>query len=67
MDSVKFGFIGLGSMGAPMAANLSRSVEQLFVFDLAGTEDRAPENAHCCQSIQEIAVSCNLLFSSSIL
>ena len=36
-----FGFVGLGSMGGPMATNLSKSVDKLRVFDLAGTKDRA--------------------------
>ena len=59
-----FGFVGLGSMGGPMATNLSKSVDKLSVFDLAGTKERAPENALCCDSLEEIAVSCNTLFLS---
>ena len=59
-----FGFVGLGSMGGPMATNLSKSVDKLRVFDLAGTKERAPENAFCCESLEEIAASCNTLFLS---
>ena len=59
-----FGFVGLGNMGAPMATNLSKSVDKLRVFDLAGTKERAPENALCCDSLEEIAASCNTLFLS---
>ena len=59
-----FGFVGLGSMGGSMAKNLSKSVDKLRVFDLAGTKERAPENALCCYSLEEIAASCNTLFLS---
>ena len=59
-----FGFVGLGSMGGPMATNLSKSVDKLRVFDLAGTKERAPENALCCESLEEIAAFCNTLFLS---
>ena len=59
-----FGFVGLGSMGGPMATNLSKSVDKLRVFDLAGTKERAPEKALCCESLEEIAASCNTLFLS---
>ena len=55
-----FGFVGLGSMGGPMATNLSKSVDKLRVFDLAGTKERTPENALCCESLEEIVASCNL-------
>ena len=59
-----FGFVGLGSMGGPMATNLSKSVDKLSVFDLAGTKERAPENALCCESLEEIAAFCTTLFLS---
>ena len=59
-----FGFVGLGSMGGPMATNLSKCVDKLRVFDLAGTKERAPENAICCDSLEEISLSCNTLFLS---
>ena len=60
-----FGFVGLGSMGGPMATNLSKSVDKLRVFDLAGTKERAPENTLCCESLEEIAMSCNCLLYTS--
>ena len=40
-----FGFIGLGNMGAPMAANLARAGRRLLVHDAAGTRERAPPGA----------------------
>ena len=34
---MKIGFIGLGNMGAPMAANLARAGHEVAGFDVAGT------------------------------
>jgi 3-hydroxyisobutyrate dehydrogenase len=36
-ESMKIGFIGLGNMGAPMAANLARAGHDVTGFDVAGT------------------------------
>ena len=41
-DAPRLGFIGLGQMGAPMAANIARAGFELAVFDKAGTAARAP-------------------------
>ena len=37
MTSLKIGFIGLGNMGAPMAANLAKAGHHVAGFDVAGT------------------------------
>jgi 3-hydroxyisobutyrate dehydrogenase len=37
----RLGFIGLGQMGAPMAANIARAGFELAVFDKAGTASMA--------------------------
>jgi 3-hydroxyisobutyrate dehydrogenase len=37
MDNMQIGFIGLGNMGAPMAANLAAAGYQVRGFDTAGT------------------------------
>ena len=42
VGELTFGFIGLGNMGAPMAANLARAGRRLVVHDVAGTRERAP-------------------------
>ena len=34
---MKIGFIGLGNMGAPMAANLAKAGHEVTGFDVAGT------------------------------
>lgn len=39
------GFIGLGNMGGPMAANLANAGIRLLVHDAAGTQARAPRGA----------------------
>jgi 3-hydroxyisobutyrate dehydrogenase-like beta-hydroxyacid dehydrogenase len=38
----RYGFVGLGHMGAPMAANIAKGGWQLNVYDKAGTHARAP-------------------------
>ena len=38
---MKVGFIGLGVMGAPMAANILKGGHELTVYDLAGRADFA--------------------------
>ena len=35
---MKIGFIGLGNMGAPMAANLAAAGHEVLGFDVAGTQ-----------------------------
>ncbi|EEB83651.1 3-hydroxyisobutyrate dehydrogenase [Roseobacter sp. GAI101] len=37
MSTLKIGFIGLGNMGAPMAANLAKAGHKVTGFDVAGT------------------------------
>jgi len=49
------GFIGLGNMGGPMAANLAAAGLALVVFDLAGTQERAPSGAVAAGSAAEVA------------
>ena len=45
MTEITFGFIGLGNMGKPMAANLAKAGTKLLVHDAAGTQTRAPRGA----------------------
>ena len=44
-DAPALGFIGLGQMGGPMAANIAKGGFELTVFDKAGTAERAPDGA----------------------
>ncbi len=45
MASSAIGFVGLGNMGRPMAANLVKSGREVVVHDAAGTRARAPRGA----------------------
>ena len=45
MESDAMGFVGLGNMGRPMAANLVKSGRNVMVHDAAGTQARAPGGA----------------------
>src|SRR5258706_7832542 len=52
------GFIGLGKMGGPMAANVAAAMPGLVCFDVAGTEDRLPEGGVAATSIADVAQRC---------
>ncbi len=58
------GFIGLGQMGAPMAANIARAGFGLTVFDKAGTAARAPAGAALAVSVEDAAARADTLFLS---
>ncbi len=60
----RYGFVGLGNMGGPMAANLSRAGVDLVVFDAAGTASRAPAGAHAAASLADVAESAETVFLS---
>lgn len=62
MTDQPLGFIGLGNMGEPMAANLAAGGHALICFDRAGTTDRAPEGAACAGSIAEVAQAARIVF-----
>lgn len=58
------GFVGLGDMGGPMAANLARGGARLIVHDKAGTAERAPEGAEVAGSVAELAGRAQAVFVS---
>jgi 3-hydroxyisobutyrate dehydrogenase-like beta-hydroxyacid dehydrogenase len=58
------GFIGLGNMGRPMAANVARKGIRMIVHDIAGTADRAPKGALVAQSNGEVARRAGVVFLS---
>jgi 3-hydroxyisobutyrate dehydrogenase len=62
--AIQYGFIGLGRMGGPMAANLAKSGATLAVFDKAGTAERAPARAKQAASVAEIAAASDAIFLS---
>ncbi len=62
--SPAYGFIGLGSMGGPMAANIARSGADLVVFDKAGSAARAPDGARAASSAADISATAETIFLS---
>lgn len=68
-QDITFGFIGLGNMGGPMAANLSAHLRSsgapaLTVFDAAGTEGRAPAGADIAEDVADLARKADMIFLS---
>lgn len=59
-----YGFVGLGKMGGPMAANLARSGAELVVFDSAGSTARVPAGARPAGSTAEVAAAAETVFFS---
>src|SRR5215210_2441965 len=58
------GFIGLGKMGGPMAANINAAAPGLVCFDMAGTEVRMPSGAVAAESVPDVARRCTTLLIS---
>jgi 3-hydroxyisobutyrate dehydrogenase len=58
------GFIGLGKMGGPMAANVATAAPGLVCFDMAGTEARMPSEAVAATSISDLARRCTTVLIS---
>jgi 3-hydroxyisobutyrate dehydrogenase len=61
---MSIGFIGLGKMGGPMAANVAVAVPGLVCFDMAGTEARMPSGAVAAASIGDVARRCTTVLIS---
>ncbi len=59
-----FGFVGLGDMGGPIAANLAKAGIDLVVHDRAGTAERAPEGARSAESTAAVATDADIVFLS---
>ena len=64
MSDKPVGFIGLGNMGGPMAANLAAAGTKLCAFDAAGTQDRAPPGSEAAGSSANVAQRCETAFLS---
>ena len=64
-DQLKIGFIGLGSLGAPIARNLLEKGHQLLVYNR--TASRAASfsslGGRVCQSVAELAKDSSIVFS----
>ncbi|MCF3973482.1 3-hydroxyisobutyrate dehydrogenase [Paracoccus salsus] len=57
---MKIGFIGLGNMGAPMAANLARAGHQVLGYDTAAPE---PEGVIAASSAAEVAAGADVVIT----
>ncbi len=60
---LKLGFVGLGIMGAPMAANLIKAGHEVFL----STRSKIPtellsDKAHACTSAKEVAQKADIIF-----
>lgn len=60
----KFGFVGLGNMGGPMAANIAKAGFDLTVYDKAGAEGRTPPGAAAAASLAEVISVADTTFLS---
>ena len=58
------GFVGLGKMGGPMAANVAVATPGLVCFDMAGTDGRMPDGAVAADSIADLARRCSTVLIS---
>ncbi|WP_219209923.1 2-hydroxy-3-oxopropionate reductase [Variovorax boronicumulans] len=58
----KIGFIGLGIMGAPMAAHLLDAGHALFVHTRSGAPEPFASQARVCASATEVARQANIVF-----
>jgi 3-hydroxyisobutyrate dehydrogenase len=64
MSENTVGFVGLGNMGAPMAANLADGGWPLVVHDAAGTRERAPARASVADSVAELVAQAPVVLLS---
>ena len=60
----RVGFVGLGNMGRPMAANVAKGGYDMIVFDAAGTAERAPPGATVAASMAEVAAQAGTVLLS---
>lgn len=58
------GFVGLGNMGRPMAANIAAAGHEPICFDAAGTAERLPDGARAADTIAEVWAGADTVFLS---
>ena len=59
MMDATIGFIGLGSMGRPIATNAAAAGFDLVCFDAAGTSERLPAGAQAADSAADVFARCD--------
>lgn len=62
---MKYGFIGLGNLGVPIAENIFANVKQLYVFNKTASKAQplVEKGAGLCRSVKELASLCDIVFS----
>jgi len=62
---MKIGFIGLGSLGTPIAINLKESGHELYVYNrtVSRTAALASKGAIVCENIAALAKECSVVFT----
>ncbi len=63
-ESPRYGFVGLGDMGAPMAAHIVRSGVVLHGFDIAVQPSAQVPGIVDCASLDELVATCDVVFVS---
>jgi 3-hydroxyisobutyrate dehydrogenase len=64
MPETRYGFIGLGNMGAAMCGRLIDAGFAMTVFDAAGTAARAPKGATIADDVAGVAAAADRVFLS---
>ena len=64
MKDFRYGFIGLGQMGSPMAANIASNGFNLSVFDKSKTAYQSIENVFVAESLEHLAANTDIIFLS---
>jgi 3-hydroxyisobutyrate dehydrogenase-like beta-hydroxyacid dehydrogenase len=62
---MKIGFIGLGSLGTPIALNLVESGRELYVYNRTAAKTKAltDKGAIACSSVKEMAAACSMILT----
>ena len=60
---MKIGFIGLGSLGTPIAENILESGHQLFVYNRTASKTKSltDKGATACATVKELAAACAVI------
>lgn len=66
MTTMKIGFIGIGNMGKPMAANLLKAGYEVYVYDLSesAVNEMKEKGAIACKTNHELSVNADVIFTS---
>lgn len=64
MSDRRIGFVGLGDMGGPMAANIAAAGFSMLVYDAIDAASKAPPAATVAGSVAEVALASDTVFLS---